>query len=254
MSDFSSQRYTSKNPRKGIVLIINNKRFDSEDLPERNGSDEDVANLQRLFRIMDFESEDVMVRNNVSVNSMRQELANISKLNHRDYNCFICFILSHGDDGFVYGTDRRLAVSDITRYFQDIQCPTLIGKPKLFFIQACRGTKFDDGVDYVDSAAVDQGEEEVDLVVPAYEPDLFIAYSAVKGYFSWRHSTNGSYFIQAVHQIFSRYWGELDLHRLMTRVHWVMANEFESSSSIEAMEGKKQMPCYVSTLTKDFYF
>ena len=73
---------------------------------------------------------------------MQQSLRELSKLNHSSFDCMIVAILSHGIDGAIYGIDEHLVkVEDIVRYFDGQNCPTMAGKPKLFFLQACRGGK-----------------------------------------------------------------------------------------------------------------
>ena len=54
---------------------------------------------------------------------------------HSDCDCFGCAILSHGREGFVYATDRLIPLEALTVPFKGDRCPTLVGKPKLFFIQ-----------------------------------------------------------------------------------------------------------------------
>ena len=56
---------------------------------------------------------------------------------HSDCDCFGCAILSHGREGFVYATDRLIPLEALTVPFKGDRCPTLVGKPKLFFIQVC---------------------------------------------------------------------------------------------------------------------
>ena len=60
-----------------------------------------------------------------------------SHYDHRNSDAFGCAILSHGDNGVVYGTDGILKVEDLCASFRADRCPTLAGKPKLFFIQVC---------------------------------------------------------------------------------------------------------------------
>jgi caspase-like apoptosis-related cysteine protease len=56
-------------------------------------------------------------------------------------------ILSHGDKGIIYAKDGVYKPEDkLWERFTDDKCPTLVGKPKLFFIQACQGDRFDRGV------------------------------------------------------------------------------------------------------------
>ena len=44
-------------------------------------------------------------------------------------------ILSHGEEGTVYGTDGPVEIKDLVEPFKGHRCQSLAGKPKLFFIQ-----------------------------------------------------------------------------------------------------------------------
>jgi len=53
---------------------------------------------------------------------------------------FVMFLLSHGEDGHVYALNgEKISIQKIMNYFDGKQCPALLGKPKLFFVQACQG-------------------------------------------------------------------------------------------------------------------
>ena len=52
----------------------------------------------------------------------------------------VLVLMSHGEKRGIYGTDSEVVtVQEIKSKFSGRQCPALIGKPKMFFIQACRG-------------------------------------------------------------------------------------------------------------------
>ena len=74
------------------------------------------------------------------------------------------------------------------------------------------------------------------------------------GYFSWRNSTKGSWFCQALNKVLKEHAANRDLMWMMTRVNNVVAYEFESNAAKEFMNKKKQIPSVVSQLTKDVYF
>lgn len=118
--------------------------------------------------------------------------------------------MTHGKrDGKIYSSDGELYVNEIWEYFIRDNCKTLIGKPKLFFIQACRGSLVDPGIlfkvvpqalrkkilmhDMVDSKNL---LEEENFVIPSLA-DLLVMYSTSEGYYSFRNPKDGSWFIQA---------------------------------------------------------
>lgn len=96
-----------------------------------------------------------------------------------------------------------------------------------------------DGTDETDSGS--------DTLVPA-EADFLLAYSTVPGFVSWRNSEKGSWFVQALCEIFMTYAGQEDLVSMLVRVNGKVAREFQS------YEQKKQIPSPVVRLTKKLYF
>jgi len=54
--------------------------------------------------------------------------------------CFVMFVMSHGKDNCVFGSDgQAVKISEIMSPFTNANCTFLKNKPKLVFIQACRG-------------------------------------------------------------------------------------------------------------------
>lgn len=54
--------------------------------------------------------------------------------------CFVMFVMSHGKDNCVFGSDgRAVRISEIITPFTNANCTFLKNKPKLVFFQACRG-------------------------------------------------------------------------------------------------------------------
>jgi hypothetical protein len=55
---------------------------------------------------------------------------------------FCFFIMSHGVADAVFGVDGKLVkIEDLVTIFDGNNCSKLVGKPKIFFIQACQGSK-----------------------------------------------------------------------------------------------------------------
>lgn len=81
----------------------------------------------------------------------------------------------------------------------------------------------------------------------------FITYLST-GYYSWRNTMTGSWFMQSLCDMISKYGKEVELQHIMTRVNHKVAVEFESISHSPGFHAKKQIPCIVSMLTKEMYF
>jgi hypothetical protein len=59
----------------------------------------------------------------------------VSKEDHSKRSSFVCVILSHGDEGVIYGTNGPVELKKLTSFFRGDYCRSLTGKPKLFIIQ-----------------------------------------------------------------------------------------------------------------------
>ena len=107
------------------------------------------------------------------------QLLAASEEDHRNSACFACILLSHGEENLIYGTDGKTAIKDLTAHFRGDRCKTLLEKPKLFFIQACRGTELDDGIQ-ADSGPINDTDANPRYKIPV-EADFLFAYSTVPG-------------------------------------------------------------------------
>ncbi|XP_051982997.1 caspase-3-like isoform X2 [Xyrauchen texanus] len=236
-------RYSLDYPNIGHCVIINNKNFDRKTgMNQRNGTDVDAGNVMSMFRKLGY---NVKVYNDQTAQQLVQVLTTVARDDHSRCASFVCVMLSHGDEGVFFGTDGAVEFKSLTSLFRGDRCPSLVGKPKLFFIQACRGTELDPGV-VPDSA-------DGSMRIPV-EADFLYAYSTAPGYYSWRNTMTGSWFIQSLFEMMTKYGKELELMQIMTRVNHKVALEYESTSNMPGFDAKKQIPCIVSMLTKEMYF
>lgn len=239
-----SFRYKLHYQSMGQCIIINNKNFDRRTgMNQRNGTDIDAANAMKVFTKLGYKTK---IYNDQTVEQMKHVLVSVSKEDHSCYASFVCVLLSHGDEGVFFGTDGSVELKYLTSLFRGDRCTSLVGKPKLFFIQACRGTDLDAGIE-ADSP------EDGTTKIPV-EADFLYAFSTAPGYYSWRNTMTGSWFIQSLCDMLSKYGKELELLHIMTRVNHKVAVEFESVSNSPGFDAKKQIPCIVSMLTKEMYF
>ncbi|VDM17147.1 unnamed protein product [Hydatigera taeniaeformis] len=128
--------YKTRAPRRGTCLIISVDAFKvALRLPNRPGAGVDLRKLEDTFHFLDF---DVKTYQNPSAAQILSIVEAESSANHADADCFACVILTHGDDaGSIYGTDGPISLDQLIHPFRGNTCPSLAGKPKMFFIQVC---------------------------------------------------------------------------------------------------------------------
>ncbi|XP_030843397.1 caspase-3-like [Strongylocentrotus purpuratus] len=202
---------------KGLVLIINNDRF--HEAKDRPGSELDLINIQHVFRRIGYEP---VIMTNLSANEIRSFLdESVSRINLEGPICHpsvVLVLMSHGEKRGIYGTDSEVVeIQEIKSKFSGRQCPALIGKPKIFFIQACRGqmrtksaldtddTRRLSTIEMVNDPDIDSCSSrrptdhvlDVDGDVPD-NADIYVAYATSEGYFSIRDQVKGSWFIQSL--------------------------------------------------------
>lgn len=150
--------YPMKASPRGLGIVINNKIFTCG-MKNREGTDKDATALQRLFTHLGFYTNRY---NDLTGTQMRRIFNDAAAVDHKKFDCLMVAILTHGIKGKLYGTDGELIpVEDLTKLFNGYRCPSLIGKPKVFLLQACRGGNFDYGVEH-DLTDGDDDEEKID--------------------------------------------------------------------------------------------
>ncbi|XP_061421257.1 caspase-7-like [Lethenteron reissneri] len=254
LEDMDSQIHSYSMHYKSIgnCIIINNENFfPRAGMAKRNGTQTDASRLSDCFHSLGFE---VKYRKDLTCEEMRTFLKEASQENLKKCACLVCVVLSHGEDGVVYGTDGPMPLSDIAKPFSDSSCPSLVGKPRLVFIQACRGTLLDKGVDVVECDG-NPNVKEASLLptVDLMQPDFLFAFATVSGYFSWRNPAQGSCFIQSLCSELQEHGQRMELTKLLTRVNRRVATEFTSNTTDADFNNSKQIPCVVSMLTKELY-
>ncbi|KAG7271021.1 hypothetical protein CRUP_015229 [Coryphaenoides rupestris] len=250
----------------GHCLIINNVEFEpNTDLSFRKGSNVDCAKLEKRFKSLNFIQ-------------IRHELSLLSKKDHSQFDCCVVIILSHGTEvnhnrfpGAVYGVDgTAVPVQLITTYLNGEHCPSLQGKPKLFFIQACGGGQKDTGFEVppdelispCGGGADDQTDaiplsSSSDSLSTSDEPDaratlptasdILISYSTFPGFVSFRDPLSGSWYVDILDQILEENAVTDDLDTML-----MLVNNKVSQNSANGVY--KQMPGSFNFLRKHLYF
>ncbi|XP_026873856.2 caspase-8 [Electrophorus electricus] len=249
------EEYNMKGDWRGFCLIINNYKFSCPNLKDRHGTDKDEKRLVGVFQWLGFETQTVQDCNRTQ---MLQELEQLRTRDHSQADCVVCCVLTHGYNGGIHGVDgSKVALRELMGPLSGHCCPLLSQKPKLFFIQACQGTKHQevvflhsDGLD--DSSSINVGIS-CDAAVPSNSipshADFLMALATVPLYTSYRDKVKGTWFIQSLcDSLLQMVPRGVDLLSILTHVN------NEVSKKTDPYGTKKQIPQPGFTLRKRVVF
>ncbi|XP_062870744.1 caspase-7-like [Trichomycterus rosablanca] len=232
----------SKGEVRNRALIVSVENFHpGVGLAKRLGAGRDTKRLHRILSQRGFQ---VTILNDPDAHEILEAFE--AECEASVGSCFVAVVSSHGEEGLIFGADGHpVKLADIYTLFRGA---TMTSKPKLFLIQACRGSKLDEGVQ-VEVDSVDLSEEATIFETLYIPPETVVAYATPPGYSAFMHPT-GSVFLQTFCDLVED-GTDWEISRLLTRLNWHVAHEFEARGN--ALRGKKEMPCFISRLTSEFY-
>ncbi|CAD7078565.1 unnamed protein product [Hermetia illucens] len=120
--------------------------------------------------------------------------------------------------------------------------------------QACQGDQLDGGVLLSKHTTETDGESSMSYKIPIHA-DFLIAYFTIPGFYSWRNTTKGSWFIQSFCHELDRNGTKYDILKLLTFVCQRVALDFEPNTpDCQMMHQQKQIPCITTMLTRLLVF
>ena len=245
--------YTMTRIPHGICLIINNYKFHHPTDPEaahndRTGAQIDQYNLEQTFRYLRYRVE---ICENLTSVDMTDKMLEMSRRDHSKFDSFVCCILTHGENNVVHGSDSLpvdlFDLTGLVKYSRG-----LIEKPKLFFVQACRGDREDQGIEIERDAGGDRrdaGGDRRPLITSTIpkEADFFFGYATPPGSAAYRSRRHGSWYISELCKVLTDQAYVSSLTTMMKKVNGFVSNAFTK-------EGHKQCSEYVDRLRKEVHF
>ncbi|NXX93772.1 CASP8 protein, partial [Centropus bengalensis] len=236
--------YKMQNIPHGYCVILNNHIFKNP-CENREGTIEDGEAVKRVFNWLQFQTVEHM---NLEAKEIHAKVKEYSKKDHSNMDCFVCFIFSHGEKDKVKGVDDELVnIKDLVTCFSGSNCPSLAGKPKLFFIQACQGSVGHPAVRVEDDSSGRLETDAVPLTSIPDQADILIGMATVEDYESYRDIQTGSIYIQCLCEKMELLCPlQQDLVSILTEVN--------NQVGRRVLKGRKQMPIIKSTLRKILIF
>ncbi|XP_035528546.1 caspase-2 isoform X2 [Morone saxatilis] len=270
------QSYRMNSSPRGFALVISNVTFDpcaAPDLDPRKGGEVDDEVLRKVFTELDYL---VTVHRDLTAQGMRTCIETFCRrADHQTVDSCVVCLLSHGVEGAIYGTDGQLLQLDwVFEAFDNAHCPLLQNKPKMFFIQACRGDEMDCGVEQIDGPARtcspsceqrDAGREgqgdadsrqRGDMGRPRIKlpqrSDMICGFASLKGTAAMRNTKRGSWFIQELNTSLRLNARDTHLADILVQVNGRI-KEREGYAPGTAHHRCKEMSEFTSSLCKDLY-
>ena len=179
--------------------------------------------------------------------------------------------------------DGTIKLDELLAPFKIDSHPSLVGKPKMFILQACRGYKLDKGVGIPPLVLPHDPRArriptDACSTVPGYVPfpsnsarripseaDFLFGYSTAPGFVSFRNDA-GSHYIQAFARRVERAYlknqsdarppqeRHVDLLALLLGVSYDVAHSFTARSDSPTVHGSVQAPAVEGTITRSIKF
>ncbi|KFP45287.1 Caspase-8, partial [Chlamydotis macqueenii] len=238
------ESYKMKNNPHGYCVILNNYIFKNP-YEAREGTVKDGEAVKRVFKWLQFETVEHM---DLEAKQMYAKVKEYSKKDHSNMDCFVCFILSHGEKDKIKGVDHEFVnIKDLLSCFSGSNCPSLAGKPKLFFIQACQGSVGHPAVTIKDDFSGHLEKDATPLTSVPDQADILVGMATVEDYECYRCTKTGSVYIQCL-------CDKMELLCPLRKDLITILTEVNKEVGGRVLNGWKQMPKITSTLRKQLIF
>ncbi|CAG9783450.1 unnamed protein product [Diatraea saccharalis] len=252
--------YKTRGPRnkRGVLLAFSYIKFQQGVDEHRSGADVDAKKLKYLFSELGFK---VFSYLNLTKEKTQDTLKLLNQV-LAGAECAFIVVSSHGyqrggasDVEFRCHDGQLMGIYEFLEYFNNERLPALIGIPKVFIFQLCRGLLelpvlpaggAGDGTHRDGTAGARAGAEGGDLPpAPAasLQPphlrqpparlysDMLIAHSTLPGYVSRRDIRDGSWYIQTLCSVFAEHAHEYNVNELFTLVDIRLRKQFHVQTS-----------------------
>lgn len=185
---------------RGLVHVFNYK-FDGQGKKwERLGAEHDSTRLRTTFTKMGYETR---LHENLKYQDTMAMLTSICRSRQlMDLDALIFFFLTHGKDPYTFYTNDQNEVNlfNVRGLFTDSQCPAMKGKPKIFFMNYCRGDKME--------------RRELDTVTDESPNDMATIHAAAEGIMAIRSPSRGTHFVDHLCHVLTNYSRSRELREL----------------------------------------
>nr|XP_039251099.1 caspase-1-A-like [Styela clava] len=255
---------------KGLALILNNTFKGTKN--ERKGAEIDVKNMTTLWKKFGCELYGNKTfpkpwKSDKTGKQMRDLLREVSEIKTK-YSFIVIVIMTHGgidkEKPVFEGSDHEMVeVKEIEKMFFNTKNGNLQNIPKFFIFQFCRGTIIDRGTIAADNKMKEPVMESLGNVCVQTDgarrmptvSDIFVAYPTHEEHAAFRNIYEGSWFINAITNVFMRQAAKHHVADMLTIVNRAM-KEKTGWCNVKASDGTneaKAMSEQKTSLSQFFY-
>ena len=224
MLKFLNDLVAAKPSANGLAIIVANEGSCRPDHNHLSGAVKDLGAITKAFETLKFATVPIG-------NAFGQDIINIvdAAAHYRSYPASyrrLAFVFSgHGDHGCIYASDMEI---NLQKYIFDpwmpMNSPDLAKIPKLFFLDACRGSGVDQGMPIIQcyGAPVAKGGRS-----PLYG-NYLLAYATMPTMQAFEQPAAGGYWMQHLaRELQSNGNIECSLNDILTKVNHSVLEEME---------------------------
>ncbi|XP_069948040.1 caspase-1 [Cherax quadricarinatus] len=259
-----STEYNMKHVQRGHAIIFAFNKFHNVSVTAIPSVEDDVKLCSNAFMHLGFR---ISIEWNLSMQEFSENLRKVAKKDHSICDALVIVVVSQGgwdditNNEYICTSDDTFYTRDIWNYFTPEKCPSLAGKPKLFFIEAWRGNNVEKGVLLKPKKALSvqvdsKASTNEDYVIPLYADTLvfWASYPGMRSFISKRNNMKGSVFLHYLAQVLTNDSSHEDLTSMLLTITRRVATEYESRNTNRALCNNKQIPYTVSTLMRQVRF
>lgn len=267
--------YDMSSKCRGWCLIFSNHVF--KELDKLLGYERDKENFEQVFSELGFKAK---VFEKVTAKEIKQNIEKYANLSASDdlhpTNALAVVILSHGSGNFLcgvsYGVNEptdKISVDEITDIVSNQNCPLLVGKPKIFILQACRGNKHDSGLNALPEKVMNNqnnkptptattlrsgrelyNDENIGIL-PSVGEEIMIFYATSSNYASYVPLTGSLFGVQLCVELKRHAWNR-DLYDIMLSVNNALRKKDIAIGNKQTV--KQVLEISFTSPTKKLYF
>lgn len=109
----------------------------------------------------------VVRHSNLTATQLMKEAERMAALDHSQHDCFVCVVRSRGEgsDKILCSDRAAVGVQDLMDVFNATRCPSLAGKPKVFYVLISRGDERQGGVDFAGQLGSERHPDGADFLL-----------------------------------------------------------------------------------------